>query len=435
MKMKLPSILLSVSAALSIIISCGKDIEIYPHKTPQTVNICLLNDSRFSTKSIDPDEEHINDINLFLFDEHGNLEETRFFTNDDFSTSKQGAEIHSKWISGKKCQAYACVNFGYQIIGISTLSDLIKYRYHMAYPDEYSRGIPMSGKSGIVHINEDNHNIIIGLERMMAKISVSIDRRKLNPGVKFIVKSINIGGSPKSANAFSKSNAKGSTDIFSTGFTKSYAQVDDLNIDESPGISREVDLYMLENMQGDLLPDAKHEKDKILSMSDVMAGICSFIEIAAEYNSGTMFSRPDEYLIYRFYLGDSPKNFDVERNCHYNITVTPEGDGLQESSWRIDKTGLSRYGKASITVHPGNYIEGKCGDTIHVTVDIEPDGIWFEFGKEELEYDKNRGIYDYEMDKDGHGVTLTLKNKGSGILYIEAGSPVSDTEMVYIEVN
>ena len=58
-----------------------------------------------------------------------------------------------------------------------------------------------------------------------------------------------------------------------------------------------------------------------------------------------------------------------------------------------------------------------------------------DIGKEELEYDKSRGLYDYTMDRDGHGVTLHLKNKGSGIVYIEAGAPVSDAAMAVIVIN
>ena len=56
-----------------------------------------------------------------------------------------------------------------------------------------------------------------------------------------------------------------------------------------------------------------------------------------------------------------------------------------------------------------------------------------EFGKEELEYDKSRGIYDYTMDQDNHGVTLHLKSPG--IVYIEAGAPADAAEMVAITVN
>ncbi len=191
---------------------------------------------------------------------------------------------------------------------------------------------------------------------------------------------------------------------------------------------------MLENMQGRLLPEAKTEKDKVLDMADAVAGLCSYIEIQAEYRSDSLYTGPGEYLKYRFYLGDSPSDFDVQRNCHYHIRVSPSGSGLEEDSWRIDKSSLLPYGKASIRLHPGNYVEGKVGSNLHIWAEIEPKGSRLSFGEEELEYDKSRGIYDYTMDKDGHGVTLHLKKPGSGILYIEGGAPASAAEMVVVTV-
>lgn len=133
-------------------------------------------------------------------------------------------------------------------------------------------------------------------------------------------------------------------------------------------------------------------------------------------------------------MGDSPSDFDVQRNCHYHIRVSPSGSGLDEDSWRIDKSSLLPYGKASIHLHPGNYVEGKVGSDLHIWAEIEPKGSRLSFGEEELEYDKSRGIYDYTMDKDGHGVTLHLKKPGSGILYIEGGAPASAAEMVVVTV-
>lgn len=388
-----------------------------------TVTVRILCGRPEYTRSSDPDDSYIHDINVFLFDGHGNLEEARYLEENRFDRTENGAEIHLDWIHGQECMAYACVNFGYRMTGIKELGDLLKYRYHMAYPDEYSRGVPMSGKSGKMKIGSDDDILTINLERMMAKVSVRIDRTALNPDIKYNVRSIRIGGSPKSALAFGPSRATGNADIFSGGFYKSYAQVEDLNIDSSPGISKEVSLYMLENMQGNLS-----------SISDAVSEVCSYIEIKAEYRSESMYSRPEEYLIYRCHLGSGPENFDTERNCHYHLTIRPEGDGLREDSWRIDKTGLSFYGESRITLYPGNYIEGKVGDRIRIWAEVTPEGSRLEFGKEELEYDRSRGIYDYVLDKDGHGVTLALKSKGSGIVYIEAGTPTSDAAMVYIEV-
>jgi hypothetical protein len=40
-----------------------------------------------------------------------------------------------------------------------------------------------------------------------------------------------------------------------------------------------------------------------------------------EYLSYEQYS--EKPLIYRFYLGSSRTNLDVERNCHYHITICP----------------------------------------------------------------------------------------------------------------
>ena len=52
-----------------------------------------------------------------------------------------------------------------------------------------------------------------------------------------------------------------------------------------------------------------------------------------------------------------------------------------------------------------------------------------------MEDDRERGIYDYIIDEDGHGAILTLKGPGRGLIYMEAGHPVNDAALFIIEVN
>ena len=370
-----------------------------------------------------------------LTPEYGILEESRYLQRSGLQSDGNTIFCNIRCIRNTELQVFACANVGFRINEINDIDDLNKFRYYMSYPDEYSRGIPMSGSSGKVKVSNEKNSIVVKMERLMSRISVSVDRRALKKNVRFNVRSIRIGGCPKSANMFARSKAEGKGDIFGQGFMKRYAETDGLNIDETAGVSREVDVFMLENMQGNLLPSAKTEADKVLDLSDALSEVCSYIEMKIEYKSDSLYSRPEEYLTYRFYLGDSPSNFDVERNCHYHLTVKPIGAGVPESSWRVDKSGLAAYGTTSIKLHPGNYIEGKVGDKVHLWAETDPAGARLTFGKEELEYDKSRGLYDYTMDRDGHGVTLHLKNKGSGIVYIEAGAPVSDAAMAVIVIN
>lgn len=416
-----------ILSVLILALLCGCRKEISPASTVVSVNIAVTP----ATRTDDPDEVKISDLNIFIFDAGGHLEESAYI---DSHMNGGEARYSFSWIGQTDCRVFACANLGFRITGIRSVGDLELYRYHLSYPDEYSRGLPMTGESGIVHIDDKVNDIDINLVSMMAKVSLCIDRTRLGKNVKFNVKSVQVGGCPKSACLFSQSKVSGGNDVFASGYCKSYGEADDLNIDRSGGVSREVSVYMLENMQGRLLPEAKTEKDKVLDMADAVAGLCSYIEIQAEYRSDSLYTGPGEYLKYRFYLGDSPSDFDVQRNCHYHIRVSPSGSGLEEDSWRIDKSSLLPYGKASIHLHPGNYVEGKVGSDLHIWAEIEPKGARLSFGEEELEYDKSRGIYDYTMDKDGHGVTLHLKKPGSGILYIEGGAPASAAEMVVVTV-
>ena len=74
------------------------------------------------------------------------------------------------------------------------------------------------------------------------------------------------------------------------------------------------------------------------------------------------------------------------------------------------------------------------GDEIHIRANVIPEDARVDIGKEELEFDKNNGIYDYVMDEDGRGVTLKLKSRGSGLLYVEAGNPMSDAAIIVVVV-
>jgi hypothetical protein len=168
----------------------------------------------------------------------------------------------------------------------------------------------------------------------------------------------------------------------------------------------------------------------------IKPGVSSYIELKSEYQSDEKVNKAGEYLIYRFYLEDPDGKKGVERNCRYHVTVRPNGDGLlSEDSWKVDKSGLENKAGGKITVHPGTYIEAMPGDTVHVWAELDPEDAQFTMGMEELEDDRKEGIYDYKMDEDGRGVTLYLKNPGSGLLYMSSGNPVSDSAVIVVVVD
>ena len=86
-------------------------------------------------------------------------------------------------------------------------------------------------------------------------------------------------------------------------------------------------------------------------------------------------------------------------------------------------------------MEPEGYLEAEIGEVIHVGCTFSPPGASFDIGINELEEDRMRGIYDYVVDEDGHGVTLTIRGLGTGMVYMEAGEPINQAGLLYIHVN
>lgn len=396
------------------------------HETEEdsvTCTICLTGGS-MATRSADPDESLITDISLMVFDEHGDAEECVWLP--------RGQDRHRmRLVKGKRYTICACANFGYQVYA-DNISELDEITFHLAYPDEYREGIPMYARTETT-VTADGE-IRVMLERLMSKISIRMDRSRLSEGVKMDVRSALIGNCPRAAKVFSDNKVADEDGCFPFGFYRNELQTALLNYDTGDGLSREVSLYMLENMQGRMPSHIEDDSDKILDSDGLPGRTSSYIELELDYTSD-MYVSGSGSLVYRFYLGEDRNSLDVRRNTHYHITVTPEDDGLSEDSWRVDRSALTYIGPTSITQYPSSYIEGEIGDRIHIWCDVVPEEAPFDVGLKYMEDDRRTGIYDYEIDPDGHGATLTLTSPGAGLIYMEAGPPVNDAALFYIIVN
>lgn len=385
----------------------------------------ILTPRNYQTRALVPDEEKITDISLMVFNEQGSAEECIW-------TTAAAGPIRLNLAKGQKYSFRACANLGYRVYA-DHISELDEITCYLAYPDEYQEGIPMAASLDDIVI-EENAVISLPFERIMSKISLRMDRRKLSEDVKMYVRSVRIGNCPKSAKVFSISKVEDEDDCFVGGFRIEDAETDPLNKTSSDGRSGEVSLYMLENMQGEFGTSINKDAEKVFDENDHRINTCSYIEMEMEYLSSSKYSK-DRNLIYRFYLGDGLTNLDIERNCHYRITVTPEDDGLKGDGWRVDKSGLEDMGPVSFKAYPSSYINCNIGDTIHIWCEFTPPGADFDVGIEYMEDDKAEGIYDYVIDEDGHGAVLHITGPGTGLIYMEAGDPINDAALFIIEVN
>lgn len=416
-KRRLRNNILKMAIHTAILYSCRPMAE----QATVTIN---FHEAPVSVRSVSPDEDKITDISLMIFDETGNAEDCIWLSKGQMSCS-------TDLLVNKKYTFCACANFGHQVYA-GHIDELEEVSFYIAYPDEYKEGIPMAATEEIL-ITEDCE-VRIGLQRLMAKISLRMDRSRLDEDVEMYVRSARIGNCPRYVRPFIDSRIEDEDDAFPMGFLLNDLQTADLNYNAGKGVSKEVSLYMFENMQGSTDSPVHNDSGKVFDKYDKRNGICSFIEMEIEYLSDEKASG-EKGLIYRFYLGEDRNSFDVIRNTHYHITVTPENDGLNEDSWRVDKSGLEDIGPSYFRSYPSDYIRGDIGDQIHIWCEYSPRSAPFDVGISYMEDDKAEGIYDYEIDADGRGATLTLTGPGRGLIYMEAGEPVNDAALFIIEVN
>lgn len=281
-------------------------------------------------KSSDPPEEYlVSDVNIFIFNSvEGILEESSYSDSRNLS---QGITV--PLLKGAAYDIFACLNFGYPIAGIKTKDDLKALRFHLAYPDEYHGGIPMAAR--LESFSTDSSFVILRPERMMSRIVLKMDRSLLSDGVSMSVRRVRLVGCPKSMSPFLESRAEGKDDIFRDGFNKTESEADNLNRDGPGRQSSEVCLYMLENLAGKI-PS---------SVTDPSAtGVYPYVELEMDYVSKSLHSKPGEWLIYRFCIGEAEGVADIRRNTIYRYTIRPEGSGVEEFSWRVDKSALVPFG-------------------------------------------------------------------------------------------
>jgi hypothetical protein len=170
------------------------------------------------------------------------------------------------------------LNLGYALPQM-TLDEARTYRYHMAYPDEYSRGLPMVALREAVTPGDSIH---LRAQRLMARVDLQLDRRQLSDDIFLKVTDVEVGGSASSVQLFPGSVAE---DVFRQGFTHRNEEVQALNRFDAAGLSETVSLYVLEN-----LAEGSH------------------VEIKAEYHSDDQHTEAGERVTYRFDLPPLRRN-------------------------------------------------------------------------------------------------------------------------------
>lgn len=266
------------------------------------------------TRSSDPDETLISDYNLYVFNQFGFLEKKVYIPRREYAGEAPSCTVHL--VKDAPYIVLAAANLGYEL-NFGSLEEAREYRYHMAYPDEFSQGMPMAACMETA-VAWNDARIDVPLERLMSRVDLMVDRRALNEDVSIRITSVRVCNAPSSALLFDSSRVESWGHLFTEGYSKTGQAIYNLNHDTLEGISGEVPLYLLESAAGGLVQP--------------------YIEVKADYHSSSCHTRPGESLIFRFYITEDG---EVLRNSRYPIILKPSASGLDcPDGWRLDKSAL-----------------------------------------------------------------------------------------------
>ena len=131
-------------------------------------------------------------------------------------------------------------------------------------------------------------------------------------------------------------------------------------------------------------------------------------------------------------FGYSAGKAGICRNVNYVMNIHITGPGALNPTEDISGSHTITQGSASF--YPGDYISGSVGDKVHVWCDVYPPDTPVEWDWELIDGDTERGIYQYEVDPDGHGLVLTLTGRGTGMVYVEVKGIVEEAFLCVIVV-
>lgn len=372
--------------------------------------ICLECSSS-ETKAGAVAENTIWDVNLFIFGYGGILEQHKFTR---FPQGRQNvADVEVDLLANRDYTVYAFANAGYDM-GCLDKEYLEDFRFHLQRADMSSYGVPMSGKTG--NVRAEDGSVHIGMKRLASKVTVCLDRSRLDKDVDFHISGVKVGNSPRWARAFSPSAISDRDDCFPSGYYSSGSDV--------------TELYLLENLQGQLNAD-----------------LCSYVELDIDYASDKYYTDGKNGLIYRFYLREG-NSFMVQRNCHYTVTVCPEKDGLLcDDAWRVDKSRLIAVeDDAYLRIVPGgstiddvyyeHYYEMERGGNMHFDLSFAPRNMTVKL-REDLVLDElEDGRAEYTMDANGRGFTVrSIGGSGLSMMEIVAEGPLNDSETIAVYID
>ena len=286
-------------------------------------------------------ESEIKTLQLFAVDSGGDIVSEAF--------QEGGSPLSFRGRVGEKYHLYVFANNPTRIEGLETREDILKWEYRTDLTEHFSSGFPMAGEDDL-EVSGRNCSKSIALTRLVSKLLLTLDKSDMDVHGTFSLNSVRLRNCPSALKPFQqKQKAAILTDV-GDGDEAGAADLEKLNSGES------VCFYILENMQGDLLPSNTDPWAKIPSSLGSAEGLCTYLEASGTYVSPG-YNGSDSY---RMYLGkDNLKNFDLCRNSLYRLTLSPTEDNMRmDGNWKITASDWSDtrsmyFSSSTVKVRPG----------------------------------------------------------------------------------
>ena len=268
--------------------------------------------------SIDADEDALEDINLYAYCD-GKLEAMLYTQSPE--------DIRMKLYKGRTYNMYALANMG-EVEAPVREEDMKDHRYSVGSLREIEGAFPMAWMKEGFTIEGSSPFLGISLERLLARISFSIERSELDD---FQVTAIKLCQGALGVYPFrEESRAESASDVADGD----WASASDLSTLNAGG---EIAFYALENRQGVLMPGNSDPCSKTPDGIPDNSELCTYLEMTSSYSGhyqGVTVS--SDKVTYRFYLGeDNCTDFNVIRNKDVKINLKVTEDRIFDESWRV----------------------------------------------------------------------------------------------------
>lgn len=302
---------------------------------PVSLTVNLSVEGNTDTKSLfSPDEEIVNDVNLFIFGEDGELVCKRFESGNPRSVT---LELKSS----VQYNIRAIANWGSEL-DFSNETQL--QDFELQWPEFQKNGyMLMSGSESTMPVGS-MVRVYLNLIRACSKVSFKVNDTALGA---VQIKYAKLCQVPSAMKPFLSLNKADSVSDLVDGDSASDSDLELLNKGE------EMVFYLFENMQGTLLPDNDDPWKKVPdNLKDNNALLCSYVEVKAHFDGVSSIFAGD--VTYRFYLGkDNCTNFDIKRNTNYKIELIMSTN-LDAVSWKITSdVSLVEEGHGYGEIHAG----------------------------------------------------------------------------------